>query len=78
MTQKLPQIFTVILRIFIGKVEWFAVYICDSSWVTQYAEIRMVDPISGLPCFSLTLVRKGEILYDFYIQDNLFRVFFSV
>ena len=35
-TQKLPQIFTVIFRICIGKVAWFAVYICDNFWVTQY------------------------------------------
>ena len=35
-TQKLPQICTVILRICIGKVAWFAVYICGNFWVTQY------------------------------------------
>ena len=35
-TQKLPQISTVILRIRIGKVAWFAVYICGNFWVTQY------------------------------------------
>ena len=35
-TQKLPQICTEILRICIGKVAWFAVYICDNFWVTQY------------------------------------------
>ena len=35
-TQKLPQICTVILRIRIGKVAWFAVYICGNFWVTQY------------------------------------------
>ena len=34
--QKLPQICTVILRIRIGKVAWFAVYICGKFWVTQY------------------------------------------
>ena len=36
MTQKLPQICTVILRILIGKVAWFAVYISGNVWVTQY------------------------------------------
>ena len=36
MTQKLPQICTVIFRIRIGKVAWFAVYICGNFWVTQY------------------------------------------
>ena len=36
-TQKLPQICTVILRIRIGKVAWFAVYICGNFWVTQYS-----------------------------------------
>ena len=36
MTQKLPQICTVILRIRIGKVAWFAVHICGNFWVTQY------------------------------------------
>ena len=35
-TQKLPQIYTVILRIRIGKVAWFAVYIYGNFWVTQY------------------------------------------
>ena len=35
-TQKLPQICTVIFRIRIGKVAWFAVYICGNFWVTQY------------------------------------------
>ena len=34
-TQKLPQICTVILRIRIGKVAIFAVYICGNFWVTQ-------------------------------------------
>ena len=35
-TQKLPQICTVILRIRIGKDEWFSVYICGNLWVTQH------------------------------------------
>ena len=35
-TKKLPQICTVILCICIGKVAWFAVYICGNFWVTQY------------------------------------------
>ena len=35
-TQKLPQICTVILRIRNGKVAWFAVYICGNFWVAQY------------------------------------------
>ena len=34
-TQKLPQICTVILRVRIGKVSWFAVYICGNFWGTQ-------------------------------------------
>ena len=34
-TQKLPQICTVILRFRIGKVPWFAVYICGKFLVTQ-------------------------------------------
>ena len=37
-TQKLPQICTLILRIRIGKVAWFAVYICGNFWVTQYEQ----------------------------------------
>ena len=37
-TQKLPQICTVILRICVCKVAWFAVYICGNFWVTQYKE----------------------------------------
>ena len=35
-TQKLPQICTVIMRICVGKVVWFAVHICGNFWVTQY------------------------------------------
>ena len=38
-TQKLPQICTVILHIRIGKVEWFEVYICCNFWVTQYTPV---------------------------------------
>ena len=34
-TQKLPQICTVISSICIGKVAWFAVYICGNFWVSQ-------------------------------------------
>ena len=34
-TQKLPQICTVILLICIGKGARFAVYICGNFWVTQ-------------------------------------------
>ena len=34
-TQKLTQIRTVILRICIGKVAGFAIYICGNFWVTQ-------------------------------------------
>ena len=37
MTQKWPQIRTVIFRIFIGgKIAWFALCICGNLWVTQY------------------------------------------
>ena len=35
-TQKLTQIYTVNLRIRIGKVALFAIYICGNFWVTQY------------------------------------------
>ena len=38
-TLNLPQIFTVISRICIGKVAWFAVYICGNFWVTQYVYV---------------------------------------
>ena len=34
--QKLPQINTLIALICIRKVAWFAVYICDYLWSTQY------------------------------------------
>ena len=34
--QKLPQIYTVIAYICIGKVAWFAVYICGNIWNTLY------------------------------------------
>ena len=40
-TQKLPQICTVILCIRNGNVAWFAVYICDYFLVTQYLPIRI-------------------------------------
>ena len=30
------NLYCVILRICIGKVAWFAVYICGNFWVTQY------------------------------------------
>ena len=43
MTQKLPQICTIILRIPIGKVAWLTVYICGNFWATQYI-------ISGSKC----------------------------
>ena len=38
-TQKLPQICTVILRICTGKVAWFAVYIFGNLWVTKYGSL---------------------------------------
>ena len=41
-TQKLPQICTVILRICIGKVARFVVYICGYLWTTQYIGERIV------------------------------------
>ena len=34
--QKLPQIYTVIAYICIGKVAWFAVYICGNIWNALY------------------------------------------
>ena len=34
--QKFPQIYTVIAYIFIGKVAWFAVYICGNVWNALY------------------------------------------
>ena len=40
-TQKLPQICTAILRICIGQVAWFAVYICSNFWVTQFIYITI-------------------------------------
>ena len=43
MTQKLPQICTVILRIRIGKVAWFAVCICGILWVAQYVPTYIAD-----------------------------------
>ena len=43
-TQKLTQICTVFLRICIGKVAWFAVYIRANFWVTQYISILLGNP----------------------------------
>ena len=50
-TQKFPQICTVILRICIGKVACFAVYICGIFGVTQYV--------------ILTELLRGNTLLDF-------------
>ena len=54
-TQKLPQNSAAILRICIGKVAGFAVYICDNFWVTQWILIQLFS-IGFLP-FS-TFVRN--------------------
>ena len=40
--QQLPQICTVILSICIGKVAWFAVYICANIWNALY--FKGIDP----------------------------------
>ena len=48
-TQKLPQIWTVILRIRIGKVVWFALYICGNFWVTQYIYITQYVHCLDIP-----------------------------
>ena len=57
LTQKLPHICTVILRIRIGKVAWFAVYICGNFWVNQYVtvncKVSLLIDISQLKWFSL-------------------------
>ena len=42
MTQKLPQICTVILPIRIGKAAWFSVYICGNFWISQYYGVQFV------------------------------------
>ena len=47
-TQKLPQICTVIFRIRIGKVAWFTVYICGNFWVTQYIHSSFNEQNSDL------------------------------
>ena len=54
-TQNLPQICTVILRIRIGKVAWLAVYICGNCWVTQYV-------FSGILPYSILLFLNISIL----------------
>ena len=41
-TQKSPQICTVILRICIGKVAWFAVYICSNFWVRNNLRCKYI------------------------------------
>ena len=67
-TQKLPQICTVILRIRIGKVAWFAVYICGNFWVTQYFMIKVISKIQvikiGLKmyCVILLVIQMTENL----------------
>ena len=51
-TQKSPQICTVILRICIGKVAWFAVYICSNFWVRNNLRCKYIWKVCtwlGLP-----------------------------
>ena len=66
-TQKLPQICTVILRICIGKVAWFAVYIFGNFWVTQYSLFL------GYLCFLSLICYISVLLYicAFYGQFAL-------
>ena len=59
-TQKLPQICTVILRIRIGKVAWFAVYICGNFWVTQYMKH---NTITLLIIFKNLFMKFNEIYW---------------
>ena len=54
MSQKLPQICTVILRIRIMEVAWSAVYICGNFRVTQYLKK------SELQGFEHVLLRRAE------------------
>ena len=42
-TQNLPQIYTPILRICMGKVAGFAVYICGNIWATQSERAAIVS-----------------------------------
>ena len=49
--QKLPQIYTLIAYICVGKVAWFAVYICGDIWNALY--------IMNTRCFHLNVYRKG-------------------
>ena len=51
-TQKSPQICSVILRICIGKVAWFAVYICSNFWVRNNLRCKYIWKVCtwlGLP-----------------------------
>ena len=57
-TQKLPQTCTVILRICIGKVSWFAVYICGNFWVNQYTVCFKK------PCPFYTVTRYTNIIIE--------------
>ena len=41
-TQKIPQICTVILRICIGIVAWFAAFLCGNFWVTHKPDIHSI------------------------------------
>ena len=72
MTQKLPQICTVILRIRIGKVAWFAVYICGNFWVTQYIEVdktRYCKSKKSWPIsYSSFLYKMGQWGLDIIVQ----------
>ena len=59
--QKLPQIYTLIACICIGKVARFAVYICGNIWNAQYIFRGIFIPVNWMP---------GRIYYRDYIVSR--------
>ena len=69
--QKLPQIYTVIACICIGKVAWFAVYICGNIWNTQYffALVKISFRSEGPPWTNKSTICPRRS-YPFYIGNH--------
>ena len=76
--QKLPQICTVIAYICIGKVAWFAVYICGNLWNAQYVQptfrYRGVCP-SG--CYERVVSTSIEGYRDKFFRIQMYFLIFK-
>ena len=68
-SQKLPQIYTVIVYICIGKVVWFAVYICSNLWNTlqNLGNLKTTQNLNMGHLFELQLIRGS---HNFPVLSN--------